>query len=251
MKNALGALIATLVVAAAVLSHAQSSAPSDAQPLAPSDDLPPGAECPLGRVAMVRGSESEAREGGGFYAARRNGIHGAVDLDGWVGEPVFAVASGKAIVAEGRSDWGKLGRTVVIDHRDGGYTLYAHLHTVEVKPQREVASGDMIGTIGYSGNAAGLRAKKLPPHLHFAYFRAVSGVNAKGAPLSRMKDSAEGFRFVAAKDAIMADLSGIVNPIKAVKFMKCWSDPPAATTVSTPSTFVSPDPPISGGRRAR
>jgi hypothetical protein len=49
----------------------------------------------------------------------------------------------------------------------------------------------------------------------------------------------------------MADLAGIVNPIKAVKFMKCWSDPPAATTVSTPSTFVSPDPPISGGRRAR
>lgn len=251
MKNALGALIATLVVAAAVLSHAQSSAPSDAQPLAPSDDLPPGADCPLGRVAMVRGGDSEAREGGGFYAARRNGIHGAVDLDGWVGEPVFAVAGGKVIVAEGRSDWGKLGRTVVIDHRDGGYTLYAHLHTVEVKPQREVASGDMIGTIGYSGNAAGLRLKKLPPHLHFAYFRAVSGPNGKGAPLSRMKDSAEGFRFVSAKDAIMADLAGIVNPIRAVNFMKCWNDPPTATTVSTPATLVSPPPRISGGRSAR
>jgi hypothetical protein len=31
---------------------------------------------------MVRGSDSEASEGGGFYAARRNGIHGAVDLNG-------------------------------------------------------------------------------------------------------------------------------------------------------------------------
>jgi murein DD-endopeptidase MepM/ murein hydrolase activator NlpD len=243
MKNAIVALIAMLVVAAAALSHAQ--------PLAPSEDLPPGAECPLARVATVRGSDAEAREGGGFYAARRNGIHGAVDLDGWVGEPVFAVAHGRVIVAEGRSDWGKLGKTVVLDHRDGGYTLYAHLHTVEVKPYSEVASGDMIGTIGYSGNAMGLRAKKLPPHLHFAYFRAVAGTNGKGAPLSRMKESAEGFRFVSAKDAIMADLAGIVNPIRAVKFMKCWDDAPAATTASTPAPFVNPDPAISGVRRPR
>ena len=64
-----------------------------------------GRKCPLGRVAMVRGSDSEASEGGGFYAARKNGIHGAVDLNGWVGEPVFAVASGR-VVLTARSDWG-------------------------------------------------------------------------------------------------------------------------------------------------
>ena len=44
-----------------------------------------GHKCPLNRVAMVRGSDSEASEGGGFYAARKNGIHGAVDLNGWHG----------------------------------------------------------------------------------------------------------------------------------------------------------------------
>jgi len=35
---------------------------------------------------MVRGGDSEASEGGGCYAARATGIHGAVDLDGFLGE---------------------------------------------------------------------------------------------------------------------------------------------------------------------
>jgi hypothetical protein len=58
-----------------------------AQPLSPLADLAPGAVCPLDRVAIVRGSDSEARQDGGFYAERRNGIHGAVDLNGSLGTP--------------------------------------------------------------------------------------------------------------------------------------------------------------------
>jgi len=188
---------------------------------------PPG-KCPLSRVAIVRGSDSEASEGGGFYAARKNGIHGAVDLNGSVGEPVFAVADGTVVVAS-RSDWGKLGRTVVLDHLDGGYTIYGHLHTVEVQPNSSITAGHMIGTIGYSGNAASLRTKNLPPHLHFAYLRAVAGIDGKAAPLARVKDSGEGFRTRSAKDAIMADVAGILNPIQAVKFLKCWEDSPPST----------------------
>src|SRR6266481_3988815 len=142
MKAALVASIAFLSVAMPAITTAQ--------PLSPLADLAPGAVCPLDRVAMVRGSDSEAREGGGFYAARKNGIHGAVDLNGSVGEPVYAVADGKVVVAS-RSDWGKLGRTVVLDHLDGGYTIYGHLHTVEVQPNSSITAGHMIGTIGYSG----------------------------------------------------------------------------------------------------
>ena len=183
--------------------------------------------------------DSEASEGGGFYAARKNGIHGAVDLNGSVGEPVFAVADGKVVVAS-RSDWGKLGRTVVLDHLDGGYTIYGHLHTVEVQPNSSITAGHMIGTIGYSGNAASLQTKNLPPHLHFAYLRAVAGIDGKAAPLARVKDSGEGFRTRSAKDAIMADLAGILNPIRAVRFLKCWEDPQAAGMPSTPSTLKMP-----------
>jgi len=211
------------------------SAVAMAQPLSPLAELTPGATtCPLDRVASVRGSDSEAREGGGFYAARKNGIHGALDLNGSLGEPVHAVANGKVIVAA-RSGWGKLGKTVVIDHRDGGYTVYGHLNTVGIDANSSVTAGQIIGTIGYSGNAAGLRAKNLPPHLHFAYFRAVTDVNGRSAPLARIKDSGEGVRAYYAKDAVLADAAGIVNPIQAVRFLTCWEDdsPPARRATRT------------------
>src|SRR3979411_2201242 len=106
MKAALVASIAFLSVAMPAITTAQ--------PLSPLADLAAGAVCPLDRVAMVRGSDSEAREGGGFYAARKNGIHGAVDLNGSVGEPVYAVASGKRLVAA-RSEWGKTGEKCASD----------------------------------------------------------------------------------------------------------------------------------------
>jgi hypothetical protein len=87
------------------------------QPLSPLADLAPGAVCPLDRVAIVRGSDSEARQDGGFYAERKNGIHGAVDLNSSLGEPVYAVANGKVRVAA-RCD----GRVVPLArNRDSGY----------------------------------------------------------------------------------------------------------------------------------
>ena len=102
MKSAIPAAVAVLIVAMPIITNAQTPASS-------LEDRALGAACPLGRVAMVRGSDSEAREGGGFEAARANGIHGAVDLNGWEGEPVFAVANGKATVAT-RRDWGSSAR---------------------------------------------------------------------------------------------------------------------------------------------
>jgi murein DD-endopeptidase MepM/ murein hydrolase activator NlpD len=198
--------------------------------LAPPRAEPAPRKCPLSRVAMVRGSDSEASEGGGFYAARRNGIHGAVDLNGSVGEAVFAVANGTVVVTA-RSDWGKLGKTVILEHLDGGYTIYGHLHTVEVDVNSHITAGDMIGTIGYSGNAKNLQRKSLPPHLHFAYVRTFAGKGGSGtaAPISRIKDSGEGLRNDLAED-----------PIWAVGLRKCWEDPTAAMRRSTPSTVAMP-----------
>src|SRR5213080_497797 len=71
----------------------------------------------------------------------------SADLNGWVGEPVFAVANGRVVVAA-RSDWGKLGKTVVLDHLDGGYTIYGHLDTIEVSLNSLVTAGQVIGTMG-------------------------------------------------------------------------------------------------------
>lgn len=184
MKSAPVTLAAILSVAMAVITNAQS-----ASPLA---GLGSGSKCPLGRVATVRGSDSEASEGGGFYAARVNGIHGAVDLNGSLGEAVQAVAYGKVVVAT-QSDWEKLGRTVILDHQEGGYTIYGHLNTVTVNVNNYVNAGQVIGTMGYSGNAANLQTKNLPPHLHFAYLRAFPGlVDGTDGPLARIRDSGDG-----------------------------------------------------------
>jgi murein DD-endopeptidase MepM/ murein hydrolase activator NlpD len=130
--RALAALAAFLSIGMPFAANAQHQEPESR--LA---DPGTGTACPLGRVAMVRGSDAEAREGGGFDAARANGIHGAVDLNGYLGEPIFAVASGRVVVAA-RSDWGKLGKTVVLDHLDGGHTIYGHLHTVDVNVNMNV-----------------------------------------------------------------------------------------------------------------
>jgi murein DD-endopeptidase MepM/ murein hydrolase activator NlpD len=181
-------------------------------------------KCPLGRVAMLRGSDSEASEGGGFYATRKNGIHGAVDLNGWVGEPVFAVASGRVVLAA-RSDWGKLGKAVILDHLDGGYTIYGHLDTVEVNLNSNITAGHMVGTIGYSGNAKNLQRKNLQPHLHFAYVRALAGtVRGKAAPLARIKNSGEGLRVDFAEANKLADVARVLHPMWVVRSLKCWED---------------------------
>jgi murein DD-endopeptidase MepM/ murein hydrolase activator NlpD len=89
-----------------------------------------------------------------------------VDLNGSVGEAVFAV-SNETVVVAARSAWGKLGKTVILDHLDGGYTIYGHLHTVDVEVNSHITAGRLIGTMGYSGNAKNLQRKSRPPHLHF------------------------------------------------------------------------------------
>ncbi len=208
------------------IASPESYAPPQNHEPASSQSARSGPKCPLGRVAMVRGSDSEASEGGGFYAARKNGIHGAVDLDGSVGEAVFAVASGKVIVV---GDWGKLGKAVILDHLDSGYTIYGHLHTVTVNRNSSVAAGLMIGTIGYSGNAKNLQKKNLPPHLHFAYVRGA-------APLVRIRDSVDGLVASFARRDALAGGTGVLDPIWAVGFNKCWEDP----TPSKPSTVAMP-----------
>jgi len=221
----------TCLVLAALLGVWMPVVTSAQQPIeSPLADPEAGIACPLGRVAMVRGSDSEAREGGGFEAARGHGIHGAIDLNGTLGEPVFASAAGRVVVAA-RSEWGKLGRAVVIDHQDGGHTIYGHLHTLEVSLNSAVTAGQMIGTMGYSGNARALQAKRLPPHLHFAYVRgAVS--------LARIRDSGDGFEASLARNNALWGVSGVLHPMWAVRFLKCWENPLPVGPSSVPSRLI-------------
>lgn len=84
--------------------------------------------------------------------------HRAVDVAANQGTPVTAADRG-VVVRAGWNDQG-YGRFVVIDHKIDYVTLYAHLDRILVHEGDIVGQGQVIGTVGSTGNSTG-------PHLHF------------------------------------------------------------------------------------
>ena len=74
------------------------------------------------------------------------------------GSDILAVADGKVVKAK----WGHTGygNCIILDHGDGIQTLYAHCHELFVELGDEVKAGDVIASVGSSGNSTGT-------HLHF------------------------------------------------------------------------------------
>lgn len=93
---------------------------------------------------------------------RSRGLHGfnGVDLANSCGLPILASADGEVIIAR-TSGWnGGYGRYVVVAHPNGTQTLYAHMRELMVTAGQAVRQGDVIGSIGSSGNSTGC-------HVHF------------------------------------------------------------------------------------
>jgi murein DD-endopeptidase MepM/ murein hydrolase activator NlpD len=88
-----------------------------------------------------------------------SGHHSGLDLMAPYGSPVRAAAAGTVVFA-GR--YFAYGNIVDIRHSDSIVTRYAHLSAFApgVHPGTEVATGEVIGAIGTSGNAHGA-------HVHF------------------------------------------------------------------------------------
>ncbi len=84
-------------------------------------------------------------------------IHTGIDLAIARGTPVHAALDGIAHIVVSATGYGL---HVILDHGDGLTTLYAHLDSVAVHEGDAVAAGDVIGTVGSTGNSTG-------PHLHF------------------------------------------------------------------------------------
>jgi murein DD-endopeptidase MepM/ murein hydrolase activator NlpD len=104
---------------------------------------------------------ADAKGDGAFGAPRSGGRrHRGVDLAAPLQTPVAAVRSGR--VVEARADPG-LGRYVVIAHRAGWQSLYAHLEEVRVREGQRVRQGEVLGIVGKTGNA---RHEQIMPHLH-------------------------------------------------------------------------------------
>jgi murein DD-endopeptidase MepM/ murein hydrolase activator NlpD len=83
--------------------------------------------------------------------------HMGIDLASVAQSPVSASNTGKVIFAEGLGIYGK---TVIIDHGFGLFSMYSHLSSFTVKKDQMVSKGEIIGRTGVTGLAGG-------DHLHF------------------------------------------------------------------------------------
>jgi murein DD-endopeptidase MepM/ murein hydrolase activator NlpD len=85
-------------------------------------------------------------------------IHKGIDLSTYrSGDPVVATADGQVVTA----DWDDgFGNYVIIRHKHGYYTRYAHLQSYRVRIGQLVQQNDVIGYIGNTGLSTG-------PHLHY------------------------------------------------------------------------------------
>lgn len=84
-------------------------------------------------------------------------MHEGIDFVAPIGTPVLATAAGVVLRAEYA---GAYGHMVEVAHADGFVTRYAHLKTIQVKPQDVIERHDAVGTLGNTGRSTG-------PHLHY------------------------------------------------------------------------------------
>lgn len=97
-----------------------------------------------------------------YFGYRWGKVHEAIDIAGsGEGSPIYAAGSGVVVTSQNK---GSLGNHVTIDHGNGYYTLYAHLHSRNVTVGQTVQRGQQIGTMGHTGFATGT-------HLHFGLYR--------------------------------------------------------------------------------
>lgn len=106
--------------------------------------------------------KSNYRIGAGFGATGSwSRYHTGQDFPAPVGTPIYAVASG-VVLSPTAGGWA--GINVVIQHSNGGSTLYAHMSGKKVRPGQTVKAGQLIGYVGNTGRSFGA-------HLHLEYYK--------------------------------------------------------------------------------
>jgi murein DD-endopeptidase MepM/ murein hydrolase activator NlpD len=87
--------------------------------------------------------------------------HRGVDFDGITGDPIRPIAAGK-VVNISRSFWA-YGNSIIVEHKSGARSLYAHLSKFNVKEGDEVNKNTIIGEVGSTGRSFG-------DHLHLEVY---------------------------------------------------------------------------------
>lgn len=87
----------------------------------------------------------------------RSSTHTGLDIAAKKGTNIKVIADGTVTFAEDSNSYGNL---VKVNHGNGVETWYAHTDKMYVKPGQKVKAGDIIASVGTTGNTTG-------PHLHF------------------------------------------------------------------------------------
>ena len=82
--------------------------------------------------------------------------HSGTDFRSPAGTPVRSLSDGRVVMV---ADLFYTGQTVVVDHGEGLFSLYAHLSEVLVDEGGELRVGDVLGKVGSTGRSTGA-------HLH-------------------------------------------------------------------------------------
>jgi len=96
--------------------------------------------------------------------------HLGVDLEADIGIPVYAVNDGVVRFSQELTNYGK---TLIIDHGLGIFSLYLHLNEFKVLDGKEVKRGEIVGLSGSTGYS-------ISPHLHFS-------IKANGASVDPLR----------------------------------------------------------------
>ncbi|MDR2897459.1 MAG: M23 family metallopeptidase, partial [Spirochaetaceae bacterium] len=105
----------------------------------------------IGHVSMLFGQNVHPLTGQWY-------IHKGLDISTWrSGDPIISTATGQVMTVA--FDAG-LGNYVIIKHKHGFYTRYAHMSSIYVQRGQYVTQGQSIGAIGNTGVSTG-------PHLHY------------------------------------------------------------------------------------
>jgi murein DD-endopeptidase MepM/ murein hydrolase activator NlpD len=106
----------------------------------------------IGHISMFFG-QNENPFTGQYY------IHKGIDLSTYrQGDPIVATADGQVVTVD--YEGAGFGNYVIIKHKHGFYTRYAHMQQSRVTTGQRVQQGEVIGYIGNTGLSTG-------PHLHY------------------------------------------------------------------------------------
>jgi len=124
----------------------------------------------------VEGEVSATFGVGRIINGQRRSPHTGIDLQAEEGTPVLACNNGIVVLVDQLFFSGK---SVILDHGWGLYSMYFHLSEVEVREGERVRTGSVLGRVGSTGRST-------RPHLHWGIL--INGARVDPVSLLRLNE---------------------------------------------------------------